>query len=348
MSKSRDFNIEIFYTILFFAYTSIVYKKIGQSIVIWSIMLKINTNMVMSMIKKKQLCFYVIFLLSFMKSLSPISMVYNFRIAQITRQPIVNLENNSSNTVGTVLFDFFQKSYTGNIFENYSGGFINFNHTFSGPYYFRTDFAVSHITQTINDVKTVDEIEPDDILCTFGKTFLLHANSHVTLSGLIGIPTHSVFFLQRIVFGGGQVGIGVQIDGLQKLTQKTDFLWGARYNYFLPRAAQDALHNSYKFTVGSIADLLLGLQTSMSFAHGIEVGYSGRWGFGAYAVPTIPLLSQINYMRNNIYAVYKYTFLTNKTAQRATLSLSYGRDSKPKDLGYQYAFMIWGGWGMKF
>lgn len=298
-----------------------------------------------------------------------ISMVYNFRIAQITRQPIVHkhhenphnegtiffdffkqLQDPDSNpyTIGTVIFDFFQKSYVGNIFENYSGGFINFTRTFSAPYYFRTDFAVSHINQTINGVQTINETEPDDILFTFGRNFEVSPTSRFTLSGLIGIPTHSVFFLQRIVFGGGQVGAGIQLDGFQKLTKKTDFLWGTRYNYFIPRTAQDLLQNSYKFTVGSIADILVGIQTTLSFKHGIEGGYSGRWGFGANATPTIPIVSKTNYMRNNIYFVYKYSLLTQRTAQRATLSVSYGRDSKPKDLGYKYAFMIWGGWGMKF
>lgn len=279
--------------------------------------------------------------------ISAISIVYNFRIAQITRQRITNPNDTKTNSLSWLIFNFFQKNKNLNLRENYTGGLTTYNKNFAEKYYFRTDLAVAHSSQTVKDVTNVDAIESDDILFTTGRNFKISEKSRVTLSGLLGIPTHSVNTLERIGFGVGQVGIGAQLDGLYKLAQPVDFLWGTRYNYFIPRTAFDALDNSYKFTVGSIADVLVALQTSNILYHGLEGGYAARWGFGIKACPIIPKIEDLNYMRNNFYLVYKYTFLTERVAHRLLLTVSYGFDSKPKNKGYQ-AVMLWGAWGIAF
>ena len=281
-------------------------------------------------------------------TVSTISVVYNFRIAQITKQPITTKQDKHPYSLTALLFNLFQETYVNNIHENYCGGLVAFNYNIGSSYYIRTDFAVSHFNQVQQQVRIVEETESDDILVTFGRNFQPNDKSRVTLSGLVGVPTHSPFTLQRIPFGSGQVGVGIQLDGLYKLAKKTDFLWGTRYNYFIPRTAQDALENHYKFTTGSIADLLAAIQTSFSLAHGLEGGYAARWGFGARAWPVIPILARTNYQRNSFYLVYKYTILTPKTAQRLLFDVTYGFDSRPKELGYKNAVMVWAAWGMNF
>ncbi len=276
-----------------------------------------------------------------------ISVVYNFRIAQITRKPIGDTTNTHPNSISLLLFDFFQKSKGLYLRENYIGGLFTYNLNFAQKYYFRADFADAHVNQTLKKAPNINVAESDDILFTVGRNILARERSKVSISGVLGIPTHSVNTLQRVGFGTGQVGIGGQLDGLYKLTPKIDFLWGGRYNYFIPRSAFDAQDNCYRFTIGNIADILVAFQTSKPLGHGIEGGYDARWGFGVHATPNIPQLDRINYMRNNFYLVYKYTFLTERYAHRFLLNFSYGFDSKPKCIGYQ-AFMIWTSWGIAF
>lgn len=283
-----------------------------------------------------------------------LSVVYNFRIAQITRKPIAHPKIQRPFSLETLCFDLFQKMHAFDIKENYAGGLITFNYNFAEKYYFRTDLAVAHINQTVNSLPAVNEIEPDDILFTLGRNFTLSPKSRITASGLFGIPTHPIFTLQRVGFGSGQVGIGAQIDGLYKMSKHIDFLWGARYNYFIPQTALgiaqpslNILDRPYKFTIGSIADVLVALQTNRPLSHGIEGGYDARWGFGIKSCPNILNLSLLNYMRNNFYLVYKYTFLTKRVAHRFLFNISYGFDVKPKLYGYN-AVMVWTSWGIAF
>jgi hypothetical protein len=281
---------------------------------------------------------------------SGLSVVYNFRIAQITRQPIGHQEKQRLSSLSLLLFNLFQKTKCFNIREDYAGGLVTFNRNFAEKYYIRTDFAVAHTNQKVNHLSTVDAIEPDDILLTVGRNFTFKQRSKITVSGLLGIPTHSVNTLQRVGFGSGLVGIGAQLDGIHKFTKKSDFLWGSRYNYFAERTAFTAAGTAYKFSIGSIAYLLVALQTNstVSLKHGVEGGYSARWGFGVHATPNnIPNLGLLNYMRNNFYCVYKYTFLTERVAHRLLLNVSYGFDTKPKQYGYN-AVMLWGSWGIAF
>lgn len=276
-----------------------------------------------------------------------LSIVYSFRITQITRQPIVPETENKPSSTSLLWFNYFQKTRCFGIRENYTGGLATYIRNFRKQYFFRADFAVGKAHQTIKKIETSNVIEPDDFLFTVGKNIMKTDCGRVSVAGLIGIPTHSVFTLQRVGFGNGQPGIGAQIDGLYNLSDKIDVLGGVRYNYFIPRTAFNNQDEKYTFTVGSIADFLIGLQTSNNIGHGIEGGYAARWGFGAKATPRIIVLEDASYMRNNFYLVYKYTFLTEKVAHRLLLNISYGFDSKPKDLGYN-AVMVFASWGIAF
>jgi hypothetical protein len=279
-----------------------------------------------------------------------VSIVYNFRIAQITRKPIAQKDHNAPqrpNMLSALLFNFFQKSRCLDIRENYGGGLATYHRNFGQNYYLRTDVAAANAYQKIDKIKTSDFTESDDILFTAGRNFILSEKSKITPSLMLGIPTHQINSLKRIGFGTGQVGVGGQIDGIYKLNKFADFLWGARYNYFIPRTAFDAFEKGYTFTIGSIADVLVALQTSNPLGHGIEAGYDARWGFGAHATPTIANLDRLNHMRNNFYIVYKYTFVKERFAHRFLLNFSYGFDSKPKNIGFN-AFIVWASWSIAF
>ena len=144
-------------------------------------------------------------------NLLAISMVYNFRIAQITKQPIFEKTMEREHSLIALIFDQYRKKHD-DIFQNFIGGLGSYIYDFE-PYYFRTDFAVSHIKEVTDHVTTFSGTETDDILFTIGRNFILDDRTTVTLSGLFGIPTHRIFRLQHIDFGYSQIGLGIQSDG---------------------------------------------------------------------------------------------------------------------------------------
>jgi len=277
-----------------------------------------------------------------------VSIVYNFRVAQITKRSIVETHAPKSNNITLLPFDYFQKTRDFTIKENYGGALVAFTRNFKNGYYIRADTAFGHVSQKNKNITTTCITEVDDILITGGKNILKTKNSHITLSGMLGIPTHETTSLQRPTLGFTQFAIGAQLDGLYGWSNKTDFLWGTRYVYFIPRTARDNSDNRYKFTVGSLADLLIGIQTNtnVSLTHCFEGGYTGRWGFGAHATPKIDNIERFNYIRNSIYLVYKYT-LQRKFTHRFLFDISYGFESKQNSYNYDI-FLIWASWTIAF
>lgn len=279
--------------------------------------------------------------------LRAISIVYNFRIAQITKQPIFEENNTQHHSVIALLFDQYQKKYHGDSTQNFAGGLSAYIYN-ARSYYFRVDTAASHIHSTTNHITTFSGIKTDDILITIGRNFKLNALNSTTFSVLFGMPTHCPNILKHTDFGYGQVGTGVQIDGSYDLQHKNHFLYGLRYNYFVPRTARDEQNNKYRFTIGNIGDLLFGYKHNWTH-HGLEFGYTQRWDFGAAIRPHLDdIVKKINYTRSNFYFVYKYIFSINNLEHRFLFDVSYGFDQKPKKYGNKYIITVWGAWNIRF
>lgn len=273
-------------------------------------------------------------------------MVYNFRIAEITKQPIFETERNKHTAIALV-FDQYRKKYT-NVRQNYIGNLDSFIYNFN-PYYFRTDFAFSHIKEQLHHVTTFSGIETDDILFTLGRDFLLNNESRVTLSGLFGIPTHKISRLQHADFGYSQVGLGLQIDGSYSFSDRNTLLYGGRYIYFVPRHALDTEKNKYDLTIGNVGDILLANKISWGKHHGFEYGYTFRSRFGAHIKPNFDNFSKkTNYLRSNFYLVYKYKFLINNISNRLLFDFSYGFDHNSKPFGTKYSMLGWISWNVSF
>jgi hypothetical protein len=279
-------------------------------------------------------------------SLSSISIVYNFRIAQITKQPITGVVSEKKHMVLGLLFDQYQKQYNG-VQQNFAGGLASYIYE-PRPYYLRIDGAVSHIHEKSKSKTTFSGTETDDILFSFGRNFIPSDHTKVTVSGLFGIPTHKVYRLQHVDFGYSQVSLGLQLDSLYTVNQITDFIYGARYIYFVPRKASDATCSRYKLTIGNIGDLLVALKHQWN-KHGLEYGYSARFNFGAHICPKMDdFAKKTNYTRSNFYLVYKYKFLINDIPNRFLLNISYGFDSKPKVFGNRRIVLVWASWSVDF
>jgi len=275
-----------------------------------------------------------------------ISIVYNFRIGQVTKQPISGASRKKHSVVA-LIFNQYQKKYSG-LHQNFAGGFASFIYTF-GPYYFRTDVAASHIHETTAlHETTFSGTETDDILFTLGRNFKIKDKAILTVSGLFGVPTHKIHALQHVTFGYGQVGTGIQLDGSYALNQKSSFLYGARSIYFFNRRAKDTVCQNYTFTIGNVGDILAAYKHNRT-KHGLETGYTLRSEFGAHACPTIADFSKkTNYLRSSFYFIYKYKFFINNIENRFLVNISYGLDHKPKIYGNKYIITLWGSWNISF
>lgn len=279
-------------------------------------------------------------------SLAAISIVYNFRIAQITKQPIFQKTNDKNHTLVALFFDQYRKKYNGTR-QNFIGALGSYIYDFE-PYYFRTDLAGSHIKETVNNVITFSGTEMDDILFTVGRNFKINKHATATLSGLFGFPTHQIFRLQHIDFGYSQIGTGIQLDGSYELNSISSLLYGARYIYFIPRTALDDLEKKYTFTLGNVTDLFFAYKGSWQ-KHGLEAGYTARQRFGAQIHPHLDdIIRKTNYIRSNFYFVYKYKFRINDLPSRLLFNISYGFDHRPKVFGNKYIITLWASWNLNF
>lgn len=278
------------------------------------------------------------------------SIVYNFRIAQITKQSLQEKNNHSHYTLVALLFDLFQKRYSG-VKENYAGGMASVIYN-RHNYYARIDTALSRFNQKKDMKKIYQDVQTDDLLFTVGRNFMFDNNrSLLTLSGMFGVPTHRNNAVRSIDFGYAQVGTGVQLDGSYLLNEQTGsaLLYGARYIYYLPRTTNDCSGNRYRFSIGNIGDILGAYKRYWHNTHGIELGYTFRSDFGASLWPVLPdVVNKTNYNRSNFYFVYKYKLPQDHTMHRFLFNISYGFDHGHKRDGYASIVTLWGSWNINF
>lgn len=274
------------------------------------------------------------------------SMVYNFRIAQVTKQPLAEELNNRKHTILALLFDVYQKKYYGP-HQSFIGALTSYIHDFA-PYYVRLDFAFSHINQTVNHITTFTGTETDDLLLTAGCKIHHTPQNSVTLSALFGMPTHRMKILQHPNFGYSQIGLGVQVDGLHNFDTQTAFIYGTRYIYFIPRTADDYHKHKYKFSASNLFDLLAASKTNWG-QHGLEAGYTARFQFGAQIYPDFDdIIEKTNCIRSNFYLVYKYKFLIKDAQNRLLFNIGYGFDHKSKTFGNKNIITLWWAWSINF
>lgn len=295
---------------------------------------------------KSKFHFYLLFLSIKTINTCATSIVYNFRIAQVTKQPFSDVPNSRNNSLMGLLFNLYQKKYT-QISQNFTGGLITYIRDWT-PYYLRIDAAMSHIKQIENHLTTFTGKELDDILFTGGCKLVNNARQTISVSGLFGIPTHSIKVLQHATFGYSQVGIGAQLDSMYNVSTQNAFVYGLRYIYFIPRNAEDNNHNLYKFSMSNVFDILIADKYNWG-KQGLELGYTARFQFGAQIYPDFSsIINRTNCIRNSFYLVYKYKFLLNETPNRLLLNIGYGFDHKPKDVGNKDIVTIWASWTVNF
>lgn len=295
----------------------------------------------------KNRVYFFIFISIYAGKCFAISMVYNFRIAQITRQPI-DPQTPRPHSVIALPFLQWRKKYD-DIKQNFIGALGSYINRF-GNAYFRIDGAVSHIHEkSAENVTTFKGTETDDLLFTVGYEFIKQKQATMTFSVLTGIPTHRLYRLQHIDFGYSLVGLGMQLDGSTQLGATQGLLFGGRYIRFFPRCGLDTGCESHTFNLGNIGDILVAYRNNWDKKHGVECGYTFRARFGAHCFPPDDeIIPKTNYLRSNFYAVYKYRFLIREAANRIMFYTSYGFDHYSKIYGNKYIVTAWASWQVSF
>ena len=276
------------------------------------------------------------------------SMVYNFRIAQITKQFQFDKDEDKHSTLVALFFDQIRKKYNG-VHQNFIGSFGSALYDYNS-YYIRIDTAFSHITEHQAGISSFCDTQTDDILFSFGKNIVRDEKNLMTFSGLTGIPTHKILRLQHTDFGYGQYSVGAQFDGSYSFfLDYTDILlYGARYIYFIPRKAFDNNHEKHDFTIGNMADLFIANKNIWK-SHALEYGYTAKFRFDAWVNPPFDnIVEKTNYIRSNFYIVYRYKFLINDVSNKLLFNFSYGFDHILKRFGNKYILTFWASWNIHF
>ena len=144
-----------------------------------------------------------------------VSMVYNFRMSEITRNPPAETPGGKHHNVIALPFVQLRKKYYSDIHQNFEGILGSYIQNF-GSYYLRVDGGFAHIKETTYGLPTFCGVEADDMLFTVGKNLTLGKKTNLSVSGLLGIPTHNLYRLQHVDFGYSLVGTGAQVDGIYR------------------------------------------------------------------------------------------------------------------------------------
>lgn len=278
-----------------------------------------------------------------------VSIVYNLRIAETTKQSFN--EHASSKFLGALtLFDQSRKRVIG-IWQNYGGGLASLVYFFK-PFYLRVDAAVAHVQQKDRGVH-FSKTQGDDILFSSGYSFPIKDRIQLTISGLLGVPTHHDRSLEIPQFGYAHTGLGFQLDG--------SFIYSSNRNYTL-RSAVRCIHflarkisfdldddaQIFNFSTGNLIDFFIAHHINIG-NHRFEYGYDLTFLVGSKINPILMIASQKNdYIRNNFYASYKYRFSIKKYKNALTAALSYGFDHRPERYRNKRIFTIWGSWSVNF
>lgn len=279
--------------------------------------------------------------------LKGVSLVYNFRIAQLTKQPIFPQPHATTHSFVILPFDLIFKKNAGPL-QNYGGALASYIFD-TQHFYARIDCAGAHIYAADNKMTTYSGSASDDILLTSGYSIKFNKQEDIlTASALLGIPTHDIKILKHPDFGHGQAGMGLQLDGSYTIDHISSFIAGVRYIHFFSRNAYDNAKRRYRFSIGNMADILCAFKSNLQH-HGFELGYTARFDFGAQCTPLFDnILKRTNFTRSSFYAVYKYKFIVHDIAHRFLLNIGYGFDHNPNYFNNKYILTLWGSWQVNF
>ncbi|MGC2310848.1 MAG: hypothetical protein WA432_04465 [Candidatus Babeliaceae bacterium] len=286
------------------------------------------------------------------KLYSSVSIVYNLRISETTKRQRLEQQFGYPFIAVVTLFDQWRNIKDGT-HDNIGGGLGTFLYS-TKSFYIRADFAAAHARESNKALDLrFSRTQTDDLLFSGGYSRVLNKRTKMTLSGILGIPTHKDLSPEGIQFGTGHVGLGVQLDGsfVYSANQKQILMAATRYIHFFPRTIVFDINNQnerFDFHVGNLIDLFIANLSNWG-RHRLEIGYNPSFLFGAKIYPAFDeVVQQTNFIRSSFYSSYKYGFLIYRLPSAVTLGISYGFDHIPKKFGNKYIVTLWASWGLNF
>jgi hypothetical protein len=283
-------------------------------------------------------------------SLQAITIVYNLRIAQITRRQI---SLGKPNLVVNNLFQQWYKFGTG-LKQSDIGLLTSFIRT--GPsWYAKMDIAGAHVHNVFADGTRLTRNQTDDIFLSGGYGIQPREGTKITFSGHAGIPTHRDTILDGIQFGTGHFALGAQVDGSQAYhVSKPHFVFFAlRLIHFFPRTIgydnPVVQPQRYNLALGNLTDIYIAHQSNWDMRHRIEFGYNVTFGFGARICPLIANFNAaIAFIRNSYFFSFARRIKVFNKPSALLFTFSYGFDSRPRLIGRKYIVTVVGSWAINF
>jgi hypothetical protein len=292
-----------------------------------------------------------------------VSIVYNMKIATITRRQKFEDDKIQQfhNLLSGTPFAQWRKTQNGNFKQNSYGVLGSYIYS-KENHYLKIDNAIgritSHITTDNNSLK-ISKSQTDDLLFTGGLGHQIGSRVRCAYSGLFGLPTHRNHLLEFSQLGIGHVGLGGQIDcAYNYLENNNNIIFSAiRLIHFFQRTVEVRdnclkplyTYNRYNLKPGNLADIFISHQTTWNKQNRFEYGYDLTLGFGANICPAIfNFASTAKLIRNSFFAVYSRFIPIHEVPSGIIIALSGGFDSKPKLIGKNYFLTVWGLWGFAF
>ncbi len=304
------------------------------------------------MVIKKIICFLLI-----PSFFYPISIVYNLKIAEITKRQAFEDRFSQPSTIAVTGIEQFRQTYDGRQ-QNIASALGTYIYLPKNTY-FRIDAAVGNIRQKYGpdpEQTTFHKTQTDDILFSFGQTFVTGKKTRATTSLMVGIPTHRDFtFYKGLQFGTGHFGFGGQFEASHSYwhntLSSTTIIGALRFIHFFPRCVCiPLLEEQFRFGLGNLVDLFIAHLAKFR-KNRIEFGYNPSFAFNAYLDPCRSLnglLDSSSFIRSSFYIAYKRLFLIHTYPSAITAAFSYGFDHKPKTVGIKNQFTVWSTWGINF
>jgi hypothetical protein len=291
----------------------------------------------------------ILFSSSELFSTGTITLVYNLRIAETTKNQFQIFKEWRPSIATLTLFTQFRETY--NHIHQFTGGGLGTYIFATDTFYARVNAAVGNAHETDPDGISSSRTSTDDILFTAGYGHALNDRTKVTFSAHLGIPTHKDGSLEYLQLGTGHFGAGAQVDGSLKFADTQALMAAIRFIHFFPRTANLVLGTTtehFKFNIGDAVDLFLTYQGNWD-RHQLEIGYNPTFLFSASIHPLAPLIiKETEFIASSFYASYRYGFMLCNLPSAIIIGASYGFDHTPKIYGYKYIVTTWLSWGIKF
>lgn len=286
-----------------------------------------------------------------------ISIVYNMRIANITRRQHANVPGNHAHAVIETPFGQWRALKDGT--KQHDAGVLNSYIYSRSSGYIKVDTAVGHIATDIpvparNTSMHIARMQWDDLLFTGGYGHHVFKNGRVAYSALFGIPLHRDYILELAQFGTGHIGVGAQIDSSYALTDNQTMFFALRGIYFVPRNARVEnpcltplyAQSTYDIRLGTVFDIFISYQTMWNVYNRLEYGYDATFAPTGSINP--PVTNGVEFTRHSFFGVYFRTIPLFGKMTGLIIGLSGGFDSRPPVLGNRYHTTLWGSWGFAF